>query len=316
MASLNVPGAVNLELTNHCNLKCHFCLNPKPEFRKKGFMTEETLNKFIAGHDNKTSIMICGIGEPTLHHDFCFFLDKLAEKFSSVSLVSNFSSIAEEKLRAIAEKTSKVFISLDYFDEKKYSQDKCGDFKKTLNNIEKLIVYRNRYSSPAVIQINMLMQNGSEKQIEKAVEFFTPMLGADDIVYTRMIKNLAGKVNVSKVSSSLSFLTEFKAGLIRKGIDTGKFVVEDWQKILKLNKPFLEREPCSHLDKYYMVMWDGIVNACCVDFNGTLRMGDVNKSNSEEIWNNEKYTKFREANKQCNYKKYKICTNCEDWFKS
>ncbi len=36
---------INLELTAHCNLSCWFCLNPSPEFREKGFISEELIQK-------------------------------------------------------------------------------------------------------------------------------------------------------------------------------------------------------------------------------------------------------------------------------
>ena len=38
-----LPKAINLEISNTCNLKCIFCINHHPNFRKKGFMPQELL---------------------------------------------------------------------------------------------------------------------------------------------------------------------------------------------------------------------------------------------------------------------------------
>lgn len=50
------PSAVNLELTNVCNLRCHFCLNSKARFRERGFLSLRLLDQI-------------GIGEPTRMHN-------------------------------------------------------------------------------------------------------------------------------------------------------------------------------------------------------------------------------------------------------
>lgn len=311
----DAPASVNLELTNYCNLKCKFCLNPKPGFRVKGNMSEETLRQVIEKHDSGTSIMICGIGEPTMHPDFAGFLNKITNKFDFVSIVSNLSHVTMEKIDAMLEGVNKIFISLDYFDSEKYQENKNGDLDQTLNNIKKLLEARNEKNSKAVIQINMLMQDDSEKEIRNAVEFFSPLLGKNDCIYTRMIKNLAGKVDVNPPSKSWNYLSEFKENLKKEGVGVEKFFVENWLDLLKLESEIPKRCACSHLDKYYLILWNGKVNACCVDFNANLIMGDINENSSEEIWTGREYISFRRANEKVDYKNYPICLNCDDWYK-
>ena len=60
-----------------------------------------------------------------------------------------------------------------------------------------------------------------------------------------------------------------------------------------------------------VILHDGRVVLCCLDFNGMQVVGDVNKNTIEEIWNSESYCKIREDFKKLNYEKYPTCMQCD-----
>ena len=64
-----------------------------------------------------------------------------------------------------------------------------------------------------------------------------------------------------------------------------------------------------------MVLYDGRVSACCIDFNGSLIMGDLTKKTIKTIWNGSTYKKFRTDMENIDLKTHPLCIQCEEWYK-
>ena len=47
-----------------------------------------------------------------------------------------------------------------------------------------------------------------------------------------------------------------------------------------------KRRPCYHLLNHLTIMWDGRVNLCCMDHDGKVILGDLNKQSLKEIMGN------------------------------
>jgi radical SAM protein with 4Fe4S-binding SPASM domain len=50
-----------------------------------------------------------------------------------------------------------------------------------------------------------------------------------------------------------------------------------------------ERKPCWALLNTMSVLWDGRVVPCCMDYDGKLILGDVNKNTLTEIWHQSQW---------------------------
>jgi len=59
-----------------------------------------------------------------------------------------------------------------------------------------------------------------------------------------------------------------------------------------------------------VILQDGSVTACCLDYDGQINLGNVNEQSIYDIWNGEKYKKIRADFKKLNYKDYKPCQKC------
>lgn len=59
------------------------------------------------------------------------------------------------------------------------------------------------------------------------------------------------------------------------------------------------RKPCRALLYAMTILWDGRVVPCCMDYDGDLILGDVNKQTLTEIWNQSKW--LRKMNKALNF---------------
>lgn len=67
------------------------------------------------------------------------------------------------------------------------------------------------------------------------------------------------------------------------------------------------RTYCEYPFMSLCVLQDGIVTPCPVDYDGTLAMGNANDQTLEEIWNSEKYKKFRKNHIQATLPKDHFC---------
>lgn len=87
-----------IELTNHCNLKCVYCMQPKQE-REKVFMSEEIFHKSIAivkeclEKRKQGSVWLHGLGEPLLHPMLEEFLAYARKELPTVKLLMSSNAL-------------------------------------------------------------------------------------------------------------------------------------------------------------------------------------------------------------------------------
>src|SRR6476619_4850754 len=102
--------SVDIELTNRCNAKCHFC--PRDQTPHEGLMTPEVFDQSLHRAveyralaadvlDESVGISLCGLGEPLLNRHAPTFVRQVKEAGFDVSLSSNGSILSEEKGRAL-----------------------------------------------------------------------------------------------------------------------------------------------------------------------------------------------------------------------
>lgn len=85
---LNQKQLFDIETTTRCNKKCFCC--PRDKFKRKNRdMTRETFNHICNWLPEHCDIFFAGFGEPLLHKDSLLFINKLANKGLSSSILTN-----------------------------------------------------------------------------------------------------------------------------------------------------------------------------------------------------------------------------------
>ena len=59
-----------------------------------------------------------------------------------------------------------------------------------------------------------------------------------------------------------------------------------------------------------VVLWDGTVIPCCVDYNATLKLGNANNDRVSALWNNSEIKVLRNQHENGDYPK--VCVNCNE----
>ncbi len=105
--------------------------------------------------------------------------------------------------------------------------------------------------------------------------------------------------------------------------ETEKYVPEffkKWKNIvdriqIQPNISFTPRTRKSRCKEFWrgnlIILWDGKVVPCCVDYEGQMILGDANKESLNKIWNSPSTKKFRQMHNKKNFPA--VCQNCNEY---
>ena len=189
------PLHVDLELTNHCNLKCVMCPHGDPSWNpKKGFMNKKDAMRHIirVAELKIPSLKFQFRGESSLHPDLVDMV-AFAKKLGILEVQLNTNGIpwTKEKIEAISRAgLDRIIISVDGASEKVYSNIRVGsDWHKLLRNIAHFIDTRDRRGNPKV-RIQLTRQAENDSEISRFKQIFR---GADEIVVKPVRSSNAGR---------------------------------------------------------------------------------------------------------------------------
>ena len=59
------------------------------------------------------------------------------------------------------------------------------------------------------------------------------------------------------------------------------------------------------------LLWDGNVTACCYDYEGRMKFGNLKSNSIEKIWNSLEFRIFRKLHQNSLFKSLEVCTMCD-----
>ena len=278
------PKQVWIENTNHCNATCVMCPR-EHQTREKRIMSFDLYEKLIKEisqySDTVERIHMHNFGEPLLDKRLPERI-KLAKDhgIKHVYFVTNASLLnSKTALNLIESGLDEFKISFYGANESSYNSIMRDlDFNTTLKNVRNFFDLRKSLnaSKPKVI-LQLMPQSLNDANLEKKwVNLFKEYI--DDGIGDR-----------------LNYYELHNYGEGRDYVEIGS------QNI---------RSVCHWPWDVMVILQDGSVTACCMDFNGKIILGNVNEQSIYDIWHGEKYRKIREDFKKLNYKDYEPCQKC------
>jgi radical SAM protein with 4Fe4S-binding SPASM domain len=277
------PPEVWIENTNCCNARCKMCPRDK-HTRQQGFMRLELFTKIIkeiAQYKDKVKrVHLHNFGEPLLDRDLPSRIKIAKEQgIKHVYFVTNASLLNSAKSETLIKSGLDEFkISFYGTEQESYNNTMVGlDFNLTINNVREFFKMRQQLRSkkPRVI-IQYLPQESNKNKIDEFKAIFAQLIDL----------SLGDQINIFS-------LHNFANG--RKYHDLGRNICTI----------------CDYPWRTMVILWDGKVVPCCLDYNGVQVLGDVNKESIKEIWNGKDYKKLREDFRRLDYRTYPLCLNCE-----
>lgn len=291
-------GAIMIEPTNYCNLRCPLCSTPGMK-RKRGFMTFEQFKNIVdENRDIFKKINMVFAGEPLLNENV-FKMAKYAEEKGIATRISTNTTLLGRYIdQALDSGLSFLTVCLDGATKKAHEKNRKGSrFETVVENIRNICREKERRNlKKPQITLQFLVIKHNEHQIE-AITKLANELGVDALhLKTIWLGSHIGRKEILK-RAKIYLPTQEK--LRRFKLVDGGYSIK--------SKP----DYCPWL-KESVIFWNGDVTLCCYDYEGELVVGNVFKDGGfKKVWKSKKYKEYRKAAVK---RKFSLCKNCQGTF--
>lgn len=287
------PDRIVIELTNHCNLNCPYCLVGQQDEQRSvahseltrsfGKMDMKLIEKIIkeAKSFGMSEVMLTLQGEPLLHEDFAEIVRKVKKAGLSPVVFTNGLLLNPGRSRDIIRAgLDSIRFSADGASEETYQLNRVGGkFEKVYQNMRDIACIAKEENSPIKIVWQFIALANNEHEIPKA---------------RGMAREMGIGFLVKSFAESIPELTARNPKYNRK----------------------LKPKPCTDIYQMFCIYWNGDVVPCCYDVSGKEILGNVINHTIEETWNSPKYQQFRKYVAQAVlYPKVEpqLCKTCLRW---
>jgi len=284
-----------LEATNVCNLSCVMCPIDRME-RKKGYMSYELFTSIIDQlcemplYTRKKRIVLHGTGEPLLSKDFLRnlhypgFVELALDSnygIRDVDVTSNGVIMTEEQAHSLlsAEALKWVRISFNSSRREVYSRlQRKGDYDSVIATLRMLKSIAGNYNVGINVQYLKTHLNLDETQQE-----FERVLGFqfDDQIYWT-------------IKDCVSYGRQIPTNRIEQTV------------IHEL----IDQKPQNCYSRGLIVMWDGTVVGCCIDYDNAQPYGHLAFQTVREVVNSNYHKQLKKEYNEHDYKRLPLCRDC------
>jgi len=307
----DTPSVLQIEATNHCNLKCVMCPRTTVMKRELEHMTvevweqalgtwsgrerTETFENLLTG--NPFNIVIKGavkpyfLGEMLMHPDLLSFI-KIAQKWNlALQVQTNGVLLARRRIRKLLLDTPPaggLSISIDGFSVESYETIRDGSRWQTLKNgIEAFLAERDAagLAEEIPVQIVSILPDASEASRQKIEQF---------------LKTIAdGRLGISFIPLSAGHDTTFFDA-------DGRVKHMDFAPTYRVTP---ERPSCDEPMNKMQILADGQISACCYDTDGHIKIGHV-RDGVDQAWQSEPMRQLHLAHLRHQLADYDLCRQC------
>lgn len=259
------PGLVsaNLELTNHCNLKCSFCPTGNGLLRRpRGFMQPEVFRRALAGAGALEFVLLFQWGESLLHPQFAPLAREAAESGARTLVTTNGTLLDDRRVALLlGAGLDRVTVSVDG-DAETHAVIRGVPLERTVGGLERLLAERDARDSATAIDVSMV----------------------------------------------ISPETEHAAGSFRRRFEARVDRVQQIPLLTRGERRTRCREPWRG---GLVVLQDGTVTVCCVDHDGALAVGHVERDRLRDLWNGRAMQELRRCHVEGDLPA--LCAGCSEY---
>jgi radical SAM protein with 4Fe4S-binding SPASM domain len=285
-----IPDVVRIEPVGKCNFKCIHCPTGIEPNQRRVLMVDQfsvIIEQFIARKFIPRVVVLYHGGEPLLNKNISAYIRTLKEiGVTKIHIVTNGSLLTKQlSEQLIMAGLDEIHISFDGESAHENNIIRMkGDFYKDASNVKE---FYKVYKKIGPKKIRILISN---VQIVDNVDSLS-----NDLVTPQYLTEY-----FSKECPEIE-IESFPAMV------WPSFKVQDEFEVVAM--PDLNPTYCRSLFETVTVMANGDVVPCCYDLAGDVVFGNVFNSNVFEIWENRKYTEFRENFKKQIYSD--LCSKCK-----
>ena len=288
------PLNLDIEPTNHCNLRCPFCyrtLAIQKEsriFERQGSLSVELFRLIIEQITENGKCMVPAIklthrGEPLLNQDLPELV-RMAKRAGAVDVIVNTNgtllsqALAEELLDAGLDR---ILFSFDSPRKEQYETIRVGaSYDEVLQNIRNFTTIRNKKQKKiqTLIRVGMVVTDDTAPYVQEFINLFDPV--ADVVSFNRVHEEIELD-------------------------DNGGYWADGVYHNVKSNA-FAD----SQLWQRMTINWDGEAEICCENYKQEYTLGNVRKTPVLEIWNGKRFNAVRSLHKEGKWWAVPQCRKC------
>lgn len=291
-----MPISISIEPTTSCNLRCPECPSGLRSFtRPTGMLKTGVYRKIIDElKDTLLYLLLYFQGEPYLHPDFFELVEYASERKIYTATSTNAHFLSDENAKkTVTSGLDRLIISIDGTSQETYSAyRKGGNLEKVIAGTKRVLYWKKALNSktPHVV-FQFLVVRPNEHQI------------AD-------VQALAKSLGVEEVGLKTAQIYDYKHG--SPLIPT----IEKYARYKKQSDGTyrIKNKLINHCWKMWhscVITWDGGIVPCCFDKDAHYKLGSVTTTSFNEIWQSEKYSKFRGAVMK-GRSQIDMCRNCTE----
>lgn len=287
--ALSAPYYVNIEPTNHCNLRCMIC-SRKPG-TPRGYMSLDVFKGIIdqCAQLGVQQVSLFLGGESTLHRDLPEMVAYVERKGLVSGLHTNGTILSPNKSRQLLEAgLSQISVSLDGKTPEEYEHVRKGaKYDRTMANIL------------AFLELKRRQGNRRPHTIIQTIRPFLPEM-----------QDKNGRIHYPEPEA------EFVRRFEELPVDEIRVLLPHTWRGEKTDIPSRPLGPvyfrCKHLWMGLSIAWDGSAVGCCNDLNRIHVRGSVVKDGLRAIWDGEDARRLRRLQVQRKYGEIMLCRDCHE----
>jgi radical SAM protein with 4Fe4S-binding SPASM domain len=322
-----------LELTNKCNFHCEFCPSDS-QTRLHGYMEMSLVKKILDEISQKKIVPTINLhlmGEPTLHPKLNEILAYAKSKNVSVALTTNGSTMVKKRVPKLLDNISgSIVASLMTPTEETYkirgevglSWDRYVDnFRLLIQEHLKKILRGDKIEYEIIFRI--MVSNENRKGTAKVLESPKSIQENYD-EWSNFTKNTEKELglipfNREKINPDKAFAMLGNGSLEVSYLLQKNIKIQFWRAFTFANtrvsddyklEPEKKTQFCPHPFQDFGVLWNGDVSLCCLDYDATLKVGNVNDHSVEDVMKSEASNKLR-ASMHGLEKLHPTCVKCQ-----
>lgn len=272
------PMSLGIEATNACNLRCLMC-HREVMTREVGFMDFD-LFKECARQGIEMGVRLIvpfNYGESLLHPKLVDMVEyvKFLSKDTLVKINTNGMLMTREYAEALVNAgIDEITFSLEGCTKEHHEEIAIGSkYEKVLANLMNLIDMKKGNEKPQ-IRVCMVRMEETASALKQFTKQWQPLVDTITI----------------------------------HDVNTGYGTLKD-RRVEK--RPLKRRVPCRELWLKLQVLWNGDVTVCCIDYDGRLKIGNIQNNSLHELWFGAELTRMREVHQAREFERIPICNKCD-----
>ena len=322
-----------LELTNKCNFHCEFCPSDS-QTRHQGYMELSLVEKILNEISEKNLVPKVNLhlmGEPTLHPKLNDILNYAKQKNVKIALTTNGSTMVKKKVPRLLDSIyGEIVASLmtPTQDTYKIRGDVGLSWERYVDNFRLLIrehlkkILRGDKIEYEII-FRVMVSNESEKGTVKVLDSSKSIQENYDewSNFTEIVEKELGLKSFPRQTIDPNTIIDILGGntgeisfYLQKNIK-----IQFWRAFTFANSrvkdeyklvPQEKTQYCPHPFTDFGVLWNGDVSLCCLDYDATLKVGNVKDNSVEDVLKNSNSKKLR-ASMYGLEKLHPTCVKCQ-----